>query len=132
VKIVAQRLNIPEEDVVDTAETAEEVLQRQRDFLSTLFNVVSEKLESHTIDNSTVPLPILCLSHGGFIRAFLNQLSAFGEFSESLPDIGKIANCSVSIVNFNWSSIDDFISNSDNVKIHLDELMRNFDGHISG
>lgn len=85
-KIYAKSKNIPIEDVVDTAESNEEVEERQIQF----FREIREKLSASSIPSVT--RRVLILSHGGFIRILLRRHCGLRSYL-------KIHNCAISIVN---------------------------------
>ena len=132
VKIVSERLGIPECEVIDTAETTDALLERQREFVRYL------KLSARKFSETAAPgvgvCRVLCVSHGAFIRAFLSDLHKFGNVgSRSLGEFGKIANCSVSIVKLCWKDVGELSRDSDeesNFEIFFDDDMLNFKRHI--
>ena len=52
-------------------------------------------------DKDQQPLNVLCLSHGGFIRSFLRN---FGGMQHTAP---KIGNCALSVIDIEWSDMND-------------------------
>ena len=84
--LVAARLGIDEKDVVDTAETPEHIRERQSEFLQKLRDDFS---------GTTHVVKVLCVSHGGFIKRFLDGFCGH--------TIKKIHNCSISMVCVSWS-----------------------------
>lgn len=85
--LVAERQQIPVSEVIDTAESTEQVHSRQVDFI--------KQLQHHCMNSNHIPT-ILCVSHGAYIRQFLTI------FCPMLPVVSKIGNCSVSIVTVSW------------------------------
>ena len=88
--LVAERQQIPVSEVIDTAETKEQVHRRQVDFI--------KQLQHHCMNSNHIPT-ILCVSHGAYIRQFLTT------FCPMLPVVSKIGNCSVSIVTVTWPDL---------------------------
>ena len=88
--LVAERQQIPVSEVIDTAETKEQVHSRQVDFI--------KQLQHHCMNSNHIPT-ILCVSHGAYIRQFLTT------FCPMLPVVSKIGNCSVSIVTVTWPDL---------------------------
>ena len=88
--LVAERQQIPVSEVIDTAETKEQVHRRQVDFI--------KQLQHHCMNSNHIPT-ILCVSHGAFIRQFLTT------FCPMLPVVSKIGNCSVTIVTVSWPDL---------------------------
>ena len=95
IKIVAEKNGIAVEDVVDTAETLDQILQRQKDFLSkVLYPQLVEYKNNKGDDDDSIPM-VLCVSHGGFIRRLLTYLC-------NIEGLTGISNCSISIVSVEW------------------------------
>jgi len=144
IKMVAERLGIPETEVVDTAETSEALLQRQRDFVGHITNIVREKLGPSIIEHTESSegvrqYSMLCVSHGAFIRSFLADLHEFGDVgSYECREIEKIQNCSVSILKLCWEDVGELLlgAGSDSsivprCKIVVRDEFLNFAQHIS-
>lgn len=105
----ARKNNLKVEDVVDTAEPTERVKNRQKDFVS---QVLQDYLKENPADNHSFNdgnpsndsifkprnVPILCVSHGGYIKLFLRTYCEF-------PIEKSLGNCSVSIVTIEWDDI---------------------------
>jgi probable phosphoglycerate mutase len=124
-QIVAEREGISLEDVTDTAETDEHIIERQKIFLEALFNDL-ENLPSLSVrENEDLTDPptsfedahetgrplILCVSHGGFIKRFLKNFCGIGS-------IEKIGNCSISVVHVDWSSPGEFCVTADEARLN--------------
>jgi len=88
--IVAEKLGIAVDAVVDTAESMDQVHARQGLFL--------QKLREEFAEHDGRTRKILCVSHGGFIKRFLATYC-----NKSLE---KIHNCSISVVNVTWGDKD--------------------------
>lgn len=80
------------DSIEDTAEDFEQLLNRQRTFLSTtMFNDLKDIRLSSKSTEEDVSIPrFLVVSHGGFIKQFLNNFTNF--------KVTKIENCSATIV----------------------------------
>lgn len=132
VKIVSERLGIPKSEVVDTAETADALLERQREFVKYLKLSVRTFVETAASDVGVCR--VLCVSHGAFIRSFLSNLHKFGNLlSRPLGEVAKIANCSVTILKLCWKDVGDLIRDSgaeSDFEIVVEEDMLNFTRHI--
>jgi broad specificity phosphatase PhoE len=85
----AKELKVKEKYLVDTAETQESAKSRQHLFLKQLF----DDLKHHASNDS--PVPVACVSHGGFIKVFLRS------YCNHASD--KIKNCAVSIITITWA-----------------------------
>lgn len=85
IKIIAQRQNVREEDVVDYAETPEEIHTRQGKFIAKVLDDLMPILSSEVVE----PIKILAVAHGGFIKQFLYNYT-------NVQDIKTIDNCSIS------------------------------------
>lgn len=111
IKIVAKRDGIEEHLVVDTAETVEEIIQRQKCFITEVlhpellslgmdktFNTVDFDItnKQNMLDKAGKYPRILVVSHGAFIKRFLK------EFCDKIYD--NISNCSITVVTIEWSS----------------------------
>jgi broad specificity phosphatase PhoE len=69
IKIVAQKKNIKEENVIDNAETPEELHSRQGKFITKILDDLKPLLSTKDVE----PVKILAVSHGGFIKQFFNN-----------------------------------------------------------
>ena len=107
----ARRNNMAVEDVVDHAESTENVKKRQREFIQELLreyqreNINNESLPAHGVNPGAdilhpTNVPILCVSHGGYIKLFLKTYCAF-------PIEKSLGNCSISIVTIEWTDEND-------------------------
>jgi broad specificity phosphatase PhoE len=121
IKIVAARDGIPIEDVIDTAETVEVLKQRQVKFLS---EILHPELVQHNLgikaDNEPLD-KILCVSHGGFIRRFLDNFCD--------KKYNSVGNCSITRVIIEWpsESAHDFICNAEHETINvIDHISKDF------
>jgi broad specificity phosphatase PhoE len=79
-KIIAAKLKIKVADVVDSAESATELSQRQHLFFHKVFDELCQ-------EDSTNSTSILCVSHSAFIRGLLSSNLGI--------DIKAISNCSI-------------------------------------
>jgi len=114
-EIVAKRLGIPVEDVIDTAESTEACRTRQLEFMGVLGREIKHLLGTSDDDMFSLddddddtnnsnsnnrkepePLRILCVTHGGFIKKFL------GFFTPKVTTPTKIGNCALSVVEIEW------------------------------
>jgi broad specificity phosphatase PhoE len=117
-QIIAKRLKIPVSEVVDNTETLCDVHKRQILFMqyirkdihdeitgtATNVNITNEGQEPSSYSEiEQLPVKILCISHGGFIKAFIKSFCAI-----EVPE--KIQNCSVSRIRVVWkdSASNDF------------------------
>lgn len=92
--IFAEKQGIDEKDVIDLAETADQVRDRQLLFLRKL-------KEEFSNDGETAGTKkVLCVSHGGFIRRFLANFCSH--------NIAKVRNCSISLCTVTWDEGGDF------------------------
>lgn len=109
-EIKAKELGIPVEEVIDPAETLEEVSARQRDFLTMMWNdllnsgIFTDNTSSHTScaaseESDDNIIRILVISHGGYIRRFLRMYCRFDV-------VEKIDNCAVSIITLSKNNDD--------------------------
>ena len=96
VRIYALKENIPVEQVVDPAETLEQIIERQRKFLT---EVVHPALKSMPASSNTEIPRILCVCHGGFIKRFLKHYC-------KVEGLEGISNCSISKVQVEWAVSD--------------------------
>lgn len=113
-KVEYARLNnMKVEDVIDTAETQDQVKSRQKDFI---LQILQDYLKEHpngAVSFKEVPspsssssrfhpqnTPILCVSHGGYIKLFLKTYC--GLVLEK-----SLGNCSVSIVTIEWPDVNE-------------------------
>ena len=93
VRLYALRERIPVEQVVDPAETLEQIIERQRKFLTEILHPALKSMPAST-DNE-VPR-VLCVCHGGFIKRFLKHYC-------KVEGIEGISNCSISKVQVEWA-----------------------------
>jgi broad specificity phosphatase PhoE len=97
---VAERLGIPETEVVDMAETSDDVLTRQKKFIQILRvhanQIAKSKISGYSSSDKPITLNALCVSHGAFILSFLSNIVGIRS--------SKIKNCSISIVTFDLPS----------------------------
>lgn len=91
--IVAQKRGVDVSEVVDNAETGDEVYARQLQFLQQLKEVLASFLPGRVCK-------VLCVSHGGFIKRFLQS------FAGSLG-VEKIHNCAISVIQVCWREDDE-------------------------
>ena len=94
VRIYAQRENIPVEQVVDPAESLEQIIERQRKFLTEVLHPALKSMPTSSADTETPK--ILCVCHGGFIKRFLKHYC-------KVEGIEGISNCSISKVQIEWA-----------------------------
>ena len=92
-RIRAAELKVKENEIEDTAESKESAKARQHKFLEQLYH----EFRHHNSEEN--PLKIACISHGGFIRLFLNHYCKH--------ESAKIKNCAASIINIKWNDISD-------------------------
>ena len=86
--LVSQK-GVEEDSIVDTAETAADILDRQRE----LFKALATHLPAAPVERH---VKFLCVSHGGFIRNLVNH-----HCNQSLT---TIKNCSVTVIEFSWDA----------------------------
>lgn len=109
--IVANKLGIAPEDVVDTAESHQQLKERQQLFINKLI----EDLSSINDNNDTIN--ILVVSHGGYLKYFIKEFwSITGSYSLLFLifnynyviylDMEKIKNCSISKVTMKIDKVD--------------------------
>ena len=96
----AIRTGVSVDVIEDFAEKPEMTYQRQQEFLDFIAQYFSTPSTSvappHEGERSG--LNILCISHGGFLKSFLQKYC--------VPSCDSIANCSVSVVEIEWLSAD--------------------------
>jgi broad specificity phosphatase PhoE len=88
----AERMNVPVDEVVDAAESLEDVLERQRQFL---VDVLHPEVKALSIAPATAK--VLCVAHGGFIKRFLKKWCG-------ADAVDGISNCSINKVLVQWPS----------------------------
>ena len=74
VRLYALKENIPVEQVVDPAETLEQIIERQRKFLTEVLHPALKSMPTSSSSDISTPR-ILCVCHGGFIKRFLKHYS---------------------------------------------------------
>lgn len=98
-RIRAQELNIQVEDLIDTAESSEGAKQRQHEFIKQLHRDLRDHPLRREFEGEMGGerrgIPVLCVSHGGFIRLFLKHYC-------KLPSVEKIKNCAASLITISW------------------------------
>ncbi|RYY81640.1 hypothetical protein EON63_15000 [archaeon] len=109
-ELKAAQLNIPVDEVIDTTETPEQIIERQRQFLLYLYDDLTQY--ARAIDSGDRTLNIVCISHGAFIKRFLIN------YANAQVDSG-IENCSVSIMNVEWRSKEDFTCSAKKDEINV-------------
>ena len=87
----AERMNIPVDEVLDQAESLEDILQRQQTFL---VDVLHPEVKAVAAVPAT---KVLCVCHGGFIKRFLKKWCG-------VEARDGISNCSVNKVLIEWQS----------------------------
>jgi broad specificity phosphatase PhoE len=91
--IVAKKLGIAIEDVIDSAESVDAVQARQQLFINKLIELpFNDKINN-----------ILVVSHGGYIKAFLRDFCL-------IHDMEKIKNCSISKIRLKINKLDNSVS----------------------
>jgi broad specificity phosphatase PhoE len=122
--VVAEKLGVPESEVIDTAETIDNILARQKTFIELLrshaADLAKRKWSSCSTRNEPVTLNVFCVSHGAFILSFLRNIVGI--------ESGKIKNCSVSIVELD---IDSCLDNDSDVRISGNLNFINSVSHLS-
>jgi broad specificity phosphatase PhoE len=108
--IVAQNLGISPNEVIDNAETAEEISSRQHEFLQLIYRDVISSNTQNTFEIDHSP-QILVVSHGGFIKRFLNFFCGI--------KLEKIKNCSVSTVEVTFSNDGSFQCRASEDRVNL-------------
>ncbi len=129
----AKRNNLNAEDVVDSAETLEDVRKRQLNFILNLLedHLKDTQMLSNCNSSSAISISpvdslaeirhtILCMSHGGYIKQFLKNFC--GVTAE------KIGNCAVSEITVEWldtSKPQDFTCTAEpnRINMHCDQLV---------
>lgn len=108
----ARRNNVNVEDVVDTAEPTENVKRRQKQFVAEVLRNYLAEQSTDSPSNADITAdskscifqprnaPVLCVSHGGYIKLFLKTYCDFAVTK-------SLGNCSVSIVTIEWSDVSD-------------------------
>ena len=94
-KVVADKLGVGEDTVIDTGESEDDVKNRQLKFLGELGCLQ----DLHT-ENEKVPPKVLCVTHGGFIRRFLSNFANY--------TANKIPNCSITTIEVTYCSNCDY------------------------
>eukprot|EP01039_Chlorochromonas_danica_P009871 gene9871-10917_t len=107
-EIKAAQANISVDEVIDTAETLDQVIARQQSFLAQLYDDLSLDLPGH---HSSSDDAVLCISHGGYIRRFLTQFCGI--------TVEKIGNCSVSIIQVTWKSREEVVCTTSAQEVNL-------------
>lgn len=127
-RIVALRTGVKPEEVEDRTETVEAVLARQRDFLRAIIRDSLSDSNKHynggtkasetaqqdlSVQEGKTPPPVLCVSHGGYIRTFITQIMKVPRTAFT-----SINNCSLSTILFKFLAIDNVgdTGNSSNSK----------------
>lgn len=87
--IVAAKLGVHRDSVVDHAESSEQIISRQTEF----FKSLGSRLSAIPSDECKI-FKVLCVSHGGFIRHILNHHCNLG--------LHSIGNCSINIIELIW------------------------------
>lgn len=106
-EIKAAQANISVDEVIDTAETLDQVIARQQNFLAQLYDDLSDIHHDHSSSDDAV----LCISHGGYIRRFLTQFCGI--------TVEKIGNCSVSIIQVTWKSREEVVCTTSAQEVNL-------------
>lgn len=99
IKLYAARENIPVDEVVDPAETLEQIIERQRKFLVEVVHPELAAIKGTESAPGAGAPKMLCIAHGGFIKRFLKHYCA--ETAEG------ISNCSLTKVLVEWPSSTD-------------------------
>eukprot|EP00602_Paraphysomonas_sp_CaronLab_P007783 CAMPEP_0185027568 /NCGR_PEP_ID=MMETSP1103-20130426/12827_1 /TAXON_ID=36769 /ORGANISM="Paraphysomonas bandaiensis, Strain Caron Lab Isolate" /LENGTH=171 /DNA_ID=CAMNT_0027561647 /DNA_START=242 /DNA_END=757 /DNA_ORIENTATION=+ len=101
-EMISESRGIPLEEIVDDAESLADVHIRQERFVSHLCDTMIGGVSENTTDGS-IPR-VLVVSHGGFIRAFLEKYAPESTSAvaplENTPQGQrvKVGNCSITIV----------------------------------
>lgn len=119
-QMLSMRLQIPVESIVDSSESQEELHQRQLLFLHKALDDIEQ---GEKFLNANNDVKILCVTHGAFIRGFLDS-----KLGLVIPS-GGVKNCSISIVrvkrdtsgHLEFFARDPSDLNNDNHMKHLDE-----------
>ncbi len=125
--IVAQKRGVPVESVVDCSETYDQIVSRQRqllhDIIRSYYSDVTEKSQSTVLSEncSNDWGNVLVVTHGKFIKVFLNSWCG-------LPEI-SIQNCSISKikVSYKWDGTHVL---SDSIQCTCDSECLNFTHHL--
>lgn len=119
-RLKAEELGISVDEVVDPAESVEELLDRQRAFLRLVVQDLLQEEKQRQLANHDEPLtphhaPIFCMAHGGYISRFLKNIC-------NVKGVDKIHNCAVSIVHLQFDSNGSFkcIPKEDAINLGLD------------
>jgi broad specificity phosphatase PhoE len=108
-RIVSEREGIPIDQVVDSAESFEDLIARQKKFF---VEVLHPELKSCSVDSGAPK--ILCVAHGGFIKRMLKY------FTKKVVE--GISNCSITILKIEWkdpSNPEDFVVTVEDDKINM-------------
>ncbi len=119
IRLYADRENIPVDEVVDPAETLEEIIERQRKFLVDVVypELAAGKAAAADSDAASAvttgaPVPkILCVAHGGFIKRFLKHYCK--------ETVEGISNCSITKVLVEFPSKKQFTCSVDTAHINM-------------
>lgn len=87
---LSAKSGVAEDSIIDHGESEDQVRERQKDFLIQLRDVCA------SLPATEGPIKVLCMTHGGFIRRFLNN------FSEVVVD--AVPNCSITTIHLTYSA----------------------------
>jgi len=96
---VAKRMNIAVSEVIDIAESYNEVTARQIAFITGLghkFNIDHSSSSRSSMSTDGSITKVLCIAHGGYIKNFLRN------FCKTIIVPDKIQNCGVNIITIEW------------------------------
>lgn len=106
--IRAEQRGVSIDAIEDDRESPDSVLQRQLAFLQ----LVVDDLNAEQIVWDAGDINVLCLSHGGFIKRFLNQVC-------NIHLEEKIENCSTSVITVSKAEDGSFVCVADKNEINL-------------
>ena len=114
-KILSVARGVPLDQILDSAESEDDVRIRQQKFISILYDSLPAVSKSKLTGN---PTKILCVTHGGYIKRFLTN---FGSKS-----VNEVPNCSITTVVISGCAIDDNVSKFECKALdtcHVDHLL---------
>ncbi len=93
-RLRAEAQGVPVDEIKDFAESPEQIIERQHHFIKTVTkDLLSDINSGIDIEDGA---SVFCLSHGRFIKTFLNNIC-------ELQEVDKIKNCAISIVRLAFS-----------------------------
>jgi broad specificity phosphatase PhoE len=112
-KRIATSRGVDVSQVIDDAETLEQLFDRQKQFIKCLKRDICSLISKSQLSAKetagemtsleSLKFDVLCVSHGGFIFSFLQNFT-------NLKLTEKIINCSLSLVTLEWANMEEFTS----------------------